>query len=248
VIAETVNTAPTTAPVKETAKATQAIAQQEIPAPAAANKKETPATKEKVKAKKRNELAFTLSAGPDVSMVRLNNTGKMEPVFGAGISYTFNKKFTISSGFYTARKVYDVIPSDYKFSYIPPNINYLTAINADCKVAEIPVNLAWNFGIKNNRSFFVSTGLSSFLMKKEKYDYIYTYPGGNGYTYTSRLSNQNKHFFSVLNLSAGYRRELGKNVFVSAGPYFKMPVKGVGEGKVKLNSAGVLFSIGIKPF
>ena len=31
-------------------------------------------------------------------------------------------------------------------------------------------------------------------------------------------------------------------------PYVKLPLTGIGYGKVKLNSGGILFSIGIKPF
>jgi hypothetical protein len=33
-----------------------------------------------------------------------------------------------------------------------------------------------------------------------------------------------------------------------AEPYIKLPLTGVGYGKVKLNSGGVLFSIGVNPF
>jgi hypothetical protein len=51
-----------------------------------------------------------------------------------------------------------------------------------------------------------------------------------------------------LNLSGGYTRVLNKNISLQAEPYFKIALDGIGYGKVKLNSGGVLFSAVIKPF
>ena len=60
--------------------------------------------------------------------------------------------------------------------------------------------------------------------------------------------NENKHYFSVLDLSAGYNLHLSKTVSLSAEPYLKIPLSGIGVGKVQLNSTGVLFTLGIRPF
>ncbi len=94
-----------------------------------------------------------------------------------------------------------------------------------------------------------SAGLSSYLMKEENYNYYYKYyPGSPTYSHLSSIRNENNHYFSVVTLSAGYKRKLGNRVTMMAEPYLKLPVKGVGYGKVKLNSGGVLFSIGVNPF
>ena len=60
--------------------------------------------------------------------------------------------------------------------------------------------------------------------------------------------NENSHIFSVLNLSGGYQHHLSDRVSVMGEPYVKIPVSGVGYGKVKLNSAGVLFTVSVRPF
>jgi len=52
----------------------------------------------------------------------------------------------------------------------------------------------------------------------------------------------------VLNLSGGYTRQLNSTFSVSAEPYVEIPLTGIGKGKVHLNSGGILFTIGIKPF
>ena len=84
-------------------------------------------------------------------------------------------------------------------------------------------------------------------MKKEKYVYIYkTVTGPSSYPYLAK--NENKHYFSVLNLSGGYTRQLNSTFSVSAEPYVEVPLTGIGKGKVHLNSGGILFTIGVKPF
>lgn len=62
------------------------------------------------------------------------------------------------------------------------------------------------------------------------------------------MQGVNKHYFSVFNLSAGYQKNISKSVSLTVEPYIRVPLSGVGYGKVKLNSSGVLFTFGIKPF
>lgn len=201
--------------------------------------------KKKKKGPTENGLAVTVSGGADLSFVG-SRTGEWRPVVGAGLSYTFAKRFTLRTGFYTANKVYSASPEDYKPKTPPPTPQYLKLIDAECKVYEIPVSLAWQFAKSKKGSWFGAAGLSSYIMKEEKYDYLYEYPGGPPWTYNWELRNKNKHLFSVLSLSAGYNRKLGRIFSVTAEPYFKMPLNGVGFGKVKLNSTGVLVTLSAK--
>jgi hypothetical protein len=85
-------------------------------------------------------------------------------------------------------------------------------------------------------------------MKKEKYVYNYETSAGNTYTYPYETRNENKHYFSVLNLSAGYTRDISNTVSLTAEPYVDVPLVGIGVGKVHLTSAGVLFTVSVKPF
>lgn len=208
--------------------------------------------KKSEKSKKRNRSTFfiTLSAGPDVSFTNSDKPGRIISVSGAGIGYTYKERLTLRAGFYTARKVYSASPEAYNpppgfYSYYP----YLEKVDASCKVYEIPVTLSYKFAAGKRYNLFASGGLSSYLMKKETYDYYYkTYAWGPTLNSEWTISNKNNHFFSVLTLSAGYQRNINKRVSIIAEPYFKLPLSGVGYGKVKLNSAGILFSVGIKPF
>jgi hypothetical protein len=211
-------------------------------------KKET-ATK-KAGTKKKSSFFVSLSAGPDISFVSSQKAGVTKLVAGAGLGFIYKERFTLRTGFYSGRKVYSATADAY---HAPPSFNqfypYLEKVDANCKVYEIPVSVSYNFGKGAFKNWFVSTGLSSFLMHEETYNYFYKYtPTGNTYSKKWTLKNENYHYFSVATLSGGYQRKIGKNVTFIAEPYMKIPLGGVGYGKVKLNSGGVLFTIGVKPF
>src|SRR4029078_3524934 len=111
----------------------------------------------------------------------------------------------------------------------------------------IPVKLSYNFATRNRSNWFAGAGLSSYLMKRE--DYLYEYESNTGtYYHAYETKNENKHYFSVLNLSGGYSYQLSNTISLSAEPYLEVPLTGIGVGKVHLNSGGVLFTVGVSPF
>ena len=209
-------------------------------------------TAKKERNKKSNQFFFSLSAGPDVSVVGIGNPGKLKLLTGAGLGYTFRERLTVRTGFYSASKVYVAKPNEYKPSVQSQTWrDNLTNISANCKVYEIPLSFAYSFGKSETHKTFASVGLSSFIMKKETYDYLYEYPSSPTpitHHYIHIVNNENKHYFSVLSLSAGYQRKVNRILSVTAEPYFKLPLAGVGYGKVKLNSFGLMFSVNVSPF
>lgn len=203
----------------------------------------------KAKSRVRSTFFITASGGPDVSVVDVSTVGSVKLVGGAGLGYTFRNKFTLRTGFYTAHKVYTASPDQYHppaafWNYYPN----LQKVEADCKVYEIPLLFSFNFANKSNSNWFAGTGISSYLMKKETYNYFYKTMAGVNTSRKYTLLDKNHHYFSVLTLSAGYSRSLGHGLSISAEPYLKVPLSGIGYGKINLNSAGVLFSAGWAPF
>jgi len=192
-------------------------------------------------------FGINISAGPDVSAVALNKIGRLALNYGLGFSYDLSNRFTLHSGFYVSDKIYSANKNEYT---VPGggNSTYLSDINANCIVYEIPLAINYNFKKIKNHQWFASAGLSSYLMKKETYQYLYKYPGGYTDQKTWSISNKNQHYFSLLDLSAGYEYFFNKRTSLITEPYLKMPLAGVGAGKVKLSSGGVLFTLRIKPF
>jgi hypothetical protein len=214
------------------------------------NKSMSQIKKPKTKSPAASGLFFSLSAAPDLSFVSNDKKGTVKLLGGAGFGYTIKNRFTVRTGFYSGRKVYSASPSsyhppDYWWTYYPN----LQKVDADCKVYEIPLSLSYHPGRSEKQQWFASAGISSLLMKKEVYNYYYK-PVATGPVVSSKwtISGQNKHYFSILTLSAGYQRNVSGIVSFSIEPYVKLPLAGVGYGKIKLNSTGVLFSVGIHPF
>lgn len=204
----------------------------------------------KLGSKKSNAFFLTLSTGPDASMAGSGSPGKLKWVAGVGAGFTYKQKFTLRAGFYNARKIYTATPDQYHapkafYSYYPN----LENVEADCRVYEIPVSLSYNFGKTSRQHWFASAGLSSYLMKRETYKFYYKYTTTSPTVSRTRtIRNSNDHYFSVLNLSGGFQRNLNKSVSLTVEPYVKIPLSGVGFGKVHLNSGGILLSIGVNPF
>jgi hypothetical protein len=195
-----------------------------------------------------NGLSFFVSAGPDISKAQNSKTGKVTMSWGLGVAYTLNR-FTLKTGVFSANKIYWAGPDDYKLSYTPPASLKFMGADANCRVIEIPVKVSYNFAVKDRSNWFAGAGLSSYLMKRE--DYLYEYKSnttGNSYYHSYETKNENKHYFSVLNLSGGYTYRLNKTFSLSAEPYIEVPLTGIGAGKVHLNSGGVLFTVGVSPF
>lgn len=211
--------------------------------------KKTDNKKQKDNSSFANNFFVSVSAGPDLSKVG-DNTGEVRLAYGAGIGYQISKRFSVRTGFYAGRKVYTADPGDYhpptNFWQYYPN---LENIDADCKVYDIPIIVDYKISSNKKQSWFASLGVSSLLMKEETYEYYFKPNYSPTYvTYTKKIDNKNKHYFSVLNLSGGYTRVINKNISLQAEPYLKIALEGVGYGKVNLNSGGVLFSAVIKPF
>jgi len=208
-------------------------------------------TKKETKTSKNSfakNFGISISVGPDISGAKLSNPGKVAINFGLGFSYVISPSFSLRTGFYAAKKIYSVGPDDYKATAGTGNYNYLENIDANCIVYSIPLNINYNFKKVKNHNWFISTGLSSYLMKRETYEYYYKYPSGQTYTKDWTIHNENQNFLSVLNLSGGYQYTFNNRISIIAEPYVNLPLSGVGAGKVNLKSGGILFSFTVKPF
>lgn len=212
-----------------------------------AKETETPALKkEKKQATFASKFSITVSAGPDYSSVA-SRPGQWRGQYGFGVGYSINDKWSVRTGFYVARKVYTADTNSYKAPGNGPYNFKLDEIKANCLVYEVPVSVMYNFAKGKNHSWFVSGGLSSYFMRSEKYDYIYKYQTMTE-THKYAFKNENTHLFSVLGLSAGYQYNFNRRLSLMAEPYVRLPLSGVGQGRVKLKSAGALFTLSYKPF
>ena len=115
-------------------------------------------------------------------------------------------------------------------------------VDGACTVLDVPLNLRYDVVVRPQYQVFGSVGLSSFFMQREHYYYSWTDYSGF-HTWNGYAVNQNRHLLSILNLSLGVERRLGTHWSLQAEPYVKLPLAGVGMGKVRLSSGGVFFGV-----
>ncbi|MES2332246.1 MAG: outer membrane beta-barrel protein [Bacteroidota bacterium] len=189
-------------------------------------------------------FSFGILAGVDKSTVKFRYSGDAGVNVGFMAGYHFSDRWSIHSGLIYTQKNYKVAGEDFtapKGSWA----SYYKIDNVEgyCRMWEVPLVARYTVSQSNKHSFFLSTGLSSYFMTGENYDYTY-------YTNTGLLALRNTayvstdtHVMSILHLSAGLENRISKNWSLQIEPYAKIPLGGVGFGNIRLSSFGLNFSV-----
>ena len=178
-----------------------------------------------------HNLTLSLLVAPSYNDVDNLSNGKLGSDVGILVSYGLTKKWSLSSGAVYAKKLYEASPTSYKLNtgnYHPQKVN------ADCRVLDIPLNVNYTLISNRNMAFSFGTGISSYIMLKEDYSFVYS-----NYNNNVEVVNQNRHWLAIFNLQANLERKLSSKISVSFQPYLKVPMKEIGYAKVKLQSFGL---------
>jgi hypothetical protein len=190
--------------------------------------------------KNRPQFSISVLAASDANAVNSFGHSQTGTNYGVQLSLKLTRKLTVSTGASYAIKPYSTSPGSYSSAY--PQSVYTTNIQANCKVLDIPLNLSYQLYSKGNNAISLGSGLSSYFMLRENYRYDYTQDSGLDPKYIE-IKNQNKYLFGVLNINVNYQRRINSRFSVVAQPYMKLPLTGIGNGKVDLKSTGVALGI-----
>jgi len=185
---------------------------------------------------KRPQFALTVLGAPEVNGIGGFADAKSGTNIGLLFSAGIFNKITISTGANYAVMPYNTNIANYHSSY-----SFKTnpsQIEADCRALDIPINIDYQLYNKHQNKFSIGTGLSSYIMMHESYDYYYSDPTTKGPTaYT--VPNHGKYFFGIANIQATYTRQVNSKFGVSVQPYLKLPLTNIGYSQAKLQTAGV---------
>jgi hypothetical protein len=209
---------------------------------AAANQK----AKKKKNAKK-NEIAFTLTTGVESSGIKLSSQSKLTPEYGFGFQFSVGKKITLRTGLNVVKKIYTAKDGDYKapMGSWAFNVTFKNIL-ADCKVLELPLSIAYKIKAYKKSNFYTTIGSSSYFMKREDYQFFYKAQNGNDTTRAAHFANNSNHLFSSVNVSVIAEQKITNNFSILVEPFVKLPIGGIGFGKVKLYNTGLLLTAKIK--
>ncbi len=194
-----------------------------------------------VRPKNTKTLYATLLFGPDVSTVKYKQLSKAGYSVGVVLGYAFGKSLAVEAGIMLDEKHYysEGEYLDTTKLHLPAHSTVDNLIGT-CSMLEIPINIKYAF--TQHRRWFVSSGLSTYIMKSENYDLYYrrySTAYEKNYTYTNSTTN----WLAIFNVSVGYQQAFTNGFKLSVAPYMRMPLTGVGIGKLPINSTGVLIGL-----
>ena len=178
---------------------------------------------------------------PDFSTVKYQSMKGVGTTFGLLLGYSFNDRWAVETGLYLDRKRYYTEGEYFNTKALnwPPGYNLLN-VDGTCYMWEIPLNIRYNFNKSERMKWFATAGLSTYLMTKESYSYQYTaWSGGPTDENDWKFKTPSQYWFSIVNLSAGYEQRLGKIGNLRLEPYVRLPLSGIGTGRLPIMSAGL---------
>ncbi|HTF30442.1 MAG TPA: hypothetical protein VK625_16430, partial [Flavitalea sp.] len=192
---------------------------------------------------KKAEPKFYIGAvgGLDITTVKLQKFSNPGSHYGAIAGFQFSNKWSVEAGFFVERKFYytDGEYFDKRRMANNPNSKILS-VEGECKMFEIPVSVKYDIRNTFRSTWFVTGGLSSYIMKKEDYDMLYkSVSSGATYPHSYSYKNSSRNIFSEVRLTGGYSYRLRSNFSLRVEPYLNIPLSGVGFGRLRLMSAGL---------
>lgn len=197
-------------------------------------------------------LSVRLAIAPDLSSIGLRNFARPGTNVGALLEYRLAPRWSVQTGIIQSTKIYRASAADYELRDYYKNGMYTIPQGADgqCKMLDIPINVRYDVLLKPRTDgrapsrWFVSGGVTSYIIERE--DYVYKYTGYVHKAVPDWSGKSGSYGFSQLNVSVGYERALTKRLSWQIEPFVKMPLKGVGYLNLNLLSTGTFFSIRYK--
>lgn len=197
-------------------------------------------------------LSVRFGVSPDLSSIGLDNFSRPGTNIGAFLEYRLASRWSVQTGLIQSTKIYQAYPDEYVAptgawgGYVKPN-----DIDGRCNMFDIPLNVRYDFSVKPKKAdsrltnrWFVSTGVTSYIIKQEQYHY--NYPAHTYNQRTDSTASTGGYGLSNLNVSVGYERALSRRLSWQIEPFIKMPLRGVGLFNVNLLSTGAFFSLRLK--
>ncbi len=198
----------------------------------------------KLKKKQSNTRSFfiTLLAGPDVSTIKFQKVTHTGFNIGTMAGYHFTSRFSLQTGLIYNKKTYYSKGQYFSTKNLNTPADYfIKTVDGNCKMYELPVVGSYRLSSKKN-GLVINAGISSYLMKGENYDYFVVH---NGYAYTKNASykNHSVNFAAAAIGGITLRNKVSNNTTLNVEPYFKIPLRGVGIGRLPITSGGINLSL-----
>lgn len=190
-----------------------------------------------------SRLLLGLTGGPEATAILPGPAPRVGGTVGVQLEYRLRPRWRVRTGLVRSIKRYAAHGADYN-----PPPDYWThripidQVEANCRILEIPLDVRYDAILRPTHTFYATAGLTSLLMRNERYTYLYELNG----RYVNRswsLARGSNAPFRLVQLSVGMEHAAGSRWTVQAEPFVKVPLGGVGFGQIKLSSSGILLGV-----
>jgi hypothetical protein len=191
-------------------------------------------------------VSVLMLVSPDATAGRGANFVQPGTNVGLLLEYRLARRWSVLAGVIRSKKLYYAPasqPADWKLT-MP-----FEAVAGRCDLYDLPVNVRFDLmrgrsrGAETGHRVFASAGLTTYIMVREKYDYIYANPTDQRIQFRDWQGETGRYTFSHANFSVGYERRLADRWAVQAEPFVKVPLGGVGIFRVNVISTGVFLGL-----
>ena len=198
------------------------------------------AKKTKLQEGAKNQFTIGIFGSLDYNSLSLGND-KIEQGYRIGLrtDYNFARRFSLGIGAAFSRKDYTAQGFRYnaKAGFWTDGIAPIE-VQAISNVIEVPLELRFYAKGHNQDGFFAGTGINSYHITLEQYNFYYEEIFANTITnWEERGTNTN--IFSVASFTIGYQKTVNSNLAFQIAPFVNLPLTGIGQGKVNLQSVGL---------
>lgn len=200
--------------------------------------------KQKIKTGMGNRFSLALGLAPDFSKIKNNSFAKMGHNYQLMLGYQLTPKVGVNAGIVHSLKFYEAYPADYNWpaQWALPSTP-LQEIDATCSMLDIPVGVNLILLERPLFKMYSHTGLTSYLMLNERYDYHYENEADPSIKWRKWEGKTGFYGASILNLSVGLERDISRGLSIQLEPFVKMPLGHIGYGDVRLLTSGVFFRV-----
>ncbi len=200
------------------------------------------ATEEKIAT---NTFIVGLTLGTETTWTPTGEFSSIDYNIGLRTSFYLGNKLGINVGASYLTDVFEAPGMDYKSSQDfwkvsgAPGAPITT--QAKSSMIELSTGISYAFNGVHNKGVTVGANVISNFMIKEDYEYLYPNENDN---FNSSWIMANNTWLNAVDLNASYRFKLGDDWLLESGPYFKVPLNGIGHGNMKLSTFGIRVSVG----
>ncbi len=188
---------------------------------------------------------FYLGFTADADFNKVKTTSFEGPAFGFGLmaGYQLHRRFFIETGLtWFQKNYYSLGNAFYEKGVSMPQGMVINNLKSKAKILEIPLKAGYFFYEGKKNKWFVATGASAYVMMNEQNSYNVTMNGTpekmNG-VYPKNTTN----LPAVIFISSGLQQNITNSLKINIEPYLKLPITGIGVGKLPVTSAGIQIGI-----